>query len=584
VTLRQVSAASLLVAACAAASRAQSALPTRLEIVQAELHGAMSTADLLLLRNAVRHPDGETARMAVRALGRTSRPNLLPDILPRLQHALPEVRAEAANAAAQAAQGFATLKTPPAGTTVQTTQAALIGRMRIEGDATVRAALCDAIARLPYRASSEIEQAEGILLDLASAPAARVTDRVAVARAFETLIRLHAATRPPGERALALLKGSMERPAGPIAHDLREARTRRLALLALIHAKAVSDDLVEAAMRDADPQVRRIAMRAAAETGAGLGGVPNGLIDQAPMVRIEALRALWERDAAWKCDAALRALSDSDMAVLLDAIDRLRACGELPPAVMALERLVSDHAESGTPRGWHRRAHALTALAGAAPDRARGAITSYAASPTWQLRMYAARAAAALSDRPALETLSADAEDRVANVALGALGMSLRPSLPEAKLAIPLPTVAELRRLTAPRAVITVRDVGRVELALFTSEAPAAVLRFVALAESGYYNGLTFDRVIPNGTVQGGGRTHADGGPAPPTEIGMWPHVRGVVGSVSTDNAGASFFINLVDDPSIDHRETAFAQVLNGVELIDAILEGDVIESIAIIP
>src|SRR5262249_56402188 len=62
----------------------------------------------------------------------------------------------------------------------------------------------------------------------------------------------------------------------------------------------------------------------------------------------------------------------------------------------------------------------------------------------------------------------------------------------------------EFRRLASPRARITIRDVGVFELALFTAQAPATVLRFARLAEAGYYNGLTFHRVVANFVIQGG--------------------------------------------------------------------------------
>jgi cyclophilin family peptidyl-prolyl cis-trans isomerase len=122
-----------------------------------------------------------------------------------------------------------------------------------------------------------------------------------------------------------------------------------------------------------------------------------------------------------------------------------------------------------------------------------------------------------------------------------------------------------------------------VELALFTAEAPATVLRFAQLAESGYYEGSTFDRVTPNLTAQGGRHPTGDA-QYPSLELGMWPHVRGAVGTASSETGDAQIFVNLVDNPLFDHRYTVFAQVLNGADRVDSILEGDVIESIQIVP
>jgi cyclophilin family peptidyl-prolyl cis-trans isomerase len=147
----------------------------------------------------------------------------------------------------------------------------------------------------------------------------------------------------------------------------------------------------------------------------------------------------------------------------------------------------------------------------------------------------------------------------------------------------------DLRRLAAPRARITIAGVGTIELALFTWEAPATVIQFVDLASEGYYGGLTFHRVVPNFVVQGGspGANEYVGYPGQMRdEVGSWPHVRGAVG-LSTrgrDTGDAQIFIDLVDNPRLDHQYTVFAQVLNGIDVIDRILEGDVIDKIEILP
>jgi peptidyl-prolyl cis-trans isomerase B (cyclophilin B) len=188
-----------------------------------------------------------------------------------------------------------------------------------------------------------------------------------------------------------------------------------------------------------------------------------------------------------------------------------------------------------------------------------------------------------MKDRAALQRLAGDREDRVANVALTALGEPARAAVAGHEPPLAPATVDDLRRLAAPRAVVTVRGVGRVELALITSEAPATVLRFVKLTESGYYNGLTFDRHAPNAIVQGG-RRGVDDARYPHAEVGTWPHVRGAVGLSMPDTNDAQFFVDLVDNPRFDHTYTVFAQVLNGADIVDQILEGDIIESIAIVP
>jgi peptidyl-prolyl cis-trans isomerase B (cyclophilin B) len=573
------------ISACLAGTAvAQSTSATQLAIIEAEERGATALRDLMVLRSGTRSNTIETVRMAVRALGRIERPAQIPDILPSLRHPLPEVRVEAANAIAQAAQGFRAIKTSTGAVTVVTTQAALIARLTVEAEPTVRAALCEAIARLPYQNAADVERGEAVIVNLGSSPTTSTADRLGVAKSLEALFRMHRSIRPAGSAAIELLK-SFVRQAGTRSGPelLRDARVRRLALEGLTSANALDEEMVSSAAVDPDAQVRRLAMRAAAISGAGMASVVSGLLDPAALVRLEALRALRSRGAAQMCEAALKASSDADLEVALVAIDQLDACGHTPEAVAALERAVADHSELAAPRGWHRNAHALVALAVAAPPRAAGALAPYVQSTIWQVRSYAARAAISLNDRAALQVLADDPDERVASVALAGLGAPARPHAPRNEPVLPPPTAADLKRLAAPRATITIRDVGRVELALLTAEAPATVMRFVQLAESGYYDGLTFDRIAPNAIVQGGRRI-GDEARFPHPEVGTWPHVRGVVGLAMPDTNDGQFFVNLVDNPRFDHQYTVFAQILNGADIVDALLEGDVIESIAIVP
>src|SRR5437868_4475352 len=150
-------------------------------------------------------------------------------------------------------------------------------------------------------------------------------------------------------------------------------------------------------------------------------------------------------------------------------------------------------------------------------------------------------------------------------------------------------TADDLRRLASPKARITIRGVGIFDLALFTSQAPATVLHFARLARAGYYDGLTFHRVVPNFVIQGGSpgaNEYIGDATFMRDEVGTWPHVRGAVG-ISTrghDTGDAQIFVDLVDNPRLDHVYTVFGQVLNGIDVVDQILEGDVIERIEILP
>ena len=178
---------------------------------------------------------------------------------------------------------------------------------------------------------------------------------------------------------------------------------------------------------------------------------------------------------------------------------------------------------------------------------------------------------------------SRDARTAIADTLRG-LGAPADSATRRSAGASPDLTAAELRSVAAARARVTIRGVGSFELALIGSEAPASAVRFARLARSGYYNGLTFHRVVPNFVIQGGSpgaNEYIGDATFMRDELGQWPHVRGAVG-ISTrgrDTGDAQIFVDLVDNPRLDHEYTVFAHVLNGMDIVDAILEGDVIET-----
>jgi cyclophilin family peptidyl-prolyl cis-trans isomerase/HEAT repeat protein len=637
---------------------ASAQLATRVSVLQAEDRRAQTAQDLATIRAGARSGDAQTARISLRALGRLERPALIPDILAGLRHPLPEVRAEAANAVAQAAQGLT--HGGAASVPLASVQGSLITRLGVEADPDVRAALCEAIGRLPYTAAADVERAESTLVQFAGR-ATTNTDRLGVARGLEALVRVQRDVRRPGQPAIDELKVlALNSAARPEEALLRDARVRRLALESLIALEAADAATVTSASSDPDAQVRRLAVKAATIDGTE-AVVTRGLTDPAPMVRIEALRTLRNRGAKDACGSALAAASDPDTNVAIVAIDQLGACGHADDAVSYLVHAVADPADAEAPRNWHRAAHALVALATAAPDRAADALGPCARSRVWQLRVYAARASALLGARATLERLAVDADDNVVEAAIGALSSTVghaaddiyasalareafqvvraaalaldrtpqpdavlpalkfalqraegdaRPGAVDARAALratlasvgspahaPRPgtqpaapiNAADLRRLAAPRARFTIHDVGVFDVALFTIEAPATVLRFAQLASSGYYNGLTFHRVVPNSVVQGGSpgaNEYSSDAPIMRDEVGQWPHVRGALG-ISTrgrDTGDGQIFIDLVDNPRYDHTYTVFAQVLNGMDVVDRILEGDVIDTVEILP
>lgn len=136
-----------------------------------------------------------------------------------------------------------------------------------------------------------------------------------------------------------------------------------------------------------------------------------------------------------------------------------------------------------------------------------------------------------------------------------------------------------------------VTDKGTMVLELFDEDAPGTVANFEKLANSGYYNGLTFHRVIPDFVVQGGcPRGDGTGGPGYtiPCELtgNNQYHDRGVLSMAHAgrNTGGSQFFIchNRRNTAHLDRKHTVFGKVVENLEVIDAIRQGDKIISIGI--
>lgn len=132
---------------------------------------------------------------------------------------------------------------------------------------------------------------------------------------------------------------------------------------------------------------------------------------------------------------------------------------------------------------------------------------------------------------------------------------------------------------------------GVMKVEFYDNDAPGTVDNFCKLAESGFYDGLTFHRVIPNFVIQGGCPDGTGcGGPGYKikceTKGGNQYHDRGVLSMAHAgkDTGGSQFFIcHSRDNTShLDGVHTCFGKVYEGLEVIDAIKAGDTIETITI--
>ncbi len=674
------------------------------ELMVAEDGRGATEDDLRTLRNAAGASETTLRRAAARALGRLERADLLPDILPLLEDPEAGVRAVAATAVGQAlsrgagAAGFEILRR----------------RMSTDPDAVAAGAAATSIGRLGYTAESEINAAQSALSSFASGALAAlaasdeaglggddpITRLHGALRGLEALFRLrpdHAAA--PELEALLTELSSLGR---DDAANTARGQVRLLAVAALVNAGApLSDDLLFALQRDPRVGVRRLAagvIGASRDYGSLL--LARALQDSEARVRYGLLAALSRRaPERGACSRLLAGLRDQVATIRLLTIDALPGCDG---ATATLRRIVADVADSDTAT-WHEPAHALATLASTDPTEARSPAEGASVHPIWQVRMYAARAAATAGWVDLLRVLAADENANVAAAAVAGLsahasrdgddlylealasddGQLLmaaaaalgnrssadespagdssagratatqhlletlervtgferqtsrdprrallatigivgeptnagavvpylrdfdavvastaadilqrwtgqRPTIdPQSLPPAPFPTAEELDEIDNSRAVVRMQTGGEIVLRLLPLEAPGNTARFVRLARQGYLDGLTFHRVVPNFVIQGGSpgaNEYAGDGPYTRDEITARSHLRGTVG-ISTrgrDTGDAQIFINLIDNLRLDFNYTIIGEVIAGMDVVDGILEGAIIDSVRV--
>lgn len=132
---------------------------------------------------------------------------------------------------------------------------------------------------------------------------------------------------------------------------------------------------------------------------------------------------------------------------------------------------------------------------------------------------------------------------------------------------------------------IQVKDYGTIKVELDADTAPISVSNFIKLAKDGFYDGLTFHRIISGFMIQGGDPSGNGTGGSDETIKGEFSangvengisHVRGVISmarSQDYDSASSQFFIMHADAPSLDGQYAAFGKVTEGMEIVDKICE-----------
>ncbi len=133
-------------------------------------------------------------------------------------------------------------------------------------------------------------------------------------------------------------------------------------------------------------------------------------------------------------------------------------------------------------------------------------------------------------------------------------------------------------------AAIEIQEFGEIRFKFFPDKAPSHVENFKKLARDGFYDGVTFHRIVPGFMIQGGDPNTKDsdpnndgrGGPGYTikAEFNDIPHRRGILSmarKADPDSAGSQFFIVVKDAPFLDGKYTVFGEVTSGMEVADRI-------------
>ena len=405
----------------------------------------------------------------------------------------------------------------------------------------------------------------------------------------------------------------------------REVVVSALRALAAIGDVRASAPIVKLAAEAEDPNVRLQAVTALGTLKAadGLAVVQDLLSDPWPTMRAAALRAAasidveqfvlvlsgMEPDPQWSVRAALAdvlgnlppnvvlervrsMLKDEDKRVLpsvLNALVRLKApdagtlaltelkepdfvvrstaaaiVGKLKPAggVDALREALKLAAGDAA---IDARAGILSALAEYGAETATPDLKAALHDKDWAVRVHAATLLAKLdpsTDAPA-EMRPAPGEPRTPYTNSDLIGPAFSPH------------------------VFIETAKGTIEFELAVLDAPQTAWSFVALARTGFFNGLQIHRVVSNFVVQDGDpRGDGEGGPGFTIrdELNERPFLRGTVGMALSwkDTGGSQFFITHSPQPHLDAKYTAFGQVINGMDVVDRIQQGDTIQHVRV--
>ena len=136
--------------------------------------------------------------------------------------------------------------------------------------------------------------------------------------------------------------------------------------------------------------------------------------------------------------------------------------------------------------------------------------------------------------------------------------------------------------------IVTIEtSLGEIQFETFDKDAPKTVNNFITLAGKGFYDGLTFHRVVKGFVIQGGD-PNGDGRGGPGYQFADEPvlkdYTKGTVAMANAgpDTNGSQFFILLADHPELPKKYTVFGQVISGMDVVEKLVVGDVMQKVTV--
>jgi cyclophilin family peptidyl-prolyl cis-trans isomerase len=374
----------------------------------------------------------------------------------------------------------------------------------------------------------------------------------------------------------------------------RPLRVEAITALGSLHAPGVADALVDV-VGDRDPQIRAAALRSAASADPeSFVTILSGL-DPDPDWHARAALAslLGELSRQTALPRLTRMLEDTDQRVLAAVLTSLVKIGAPSAGDVLLDHLKADdpvvRAAAASGIGELRLPAGAQALPAAYQFGLRDATYVARAATIEAFAKYGISVARSL-----LDAALAD-KDWAVRVRAAALLKQGEPASNAEDRIRPAPTRLALEAYQSPMLVnpqvstqaFIDTDRGTIQIELAVLDAPLTVDNFVTLARRGFFNGLSFHRVVPDFVIQGGDpRGDGEGGPgySMRNEVSEQPYLRGTVGIALdwADTGGSQFFITHSPQPHLDAKYTVFGRVVAGMDVVDKIQQGDVIRRVRV--